>query len=779
MPQSSQHIRRYDPSQSSIADADAAGGAEKVSAGGSSGGGGVGSSSQDFGRPAGVNIRDALLDQAAGASSVVALASPSMQTSSVLSSAVLPQVMQSLTPLGGSGSRSSKERVIEGISKNATNSFTSQDNLIFQAPQPQGQDQHQLLVQQLPVVVGDDIHSGHQRLQPDVLKEDGQVLHRDQGEGLQSSQQKQLQQQQKAASALAKYQDFLRQQQQQMPPPQSNQLIPSFANRCDAIMVSVSQQTSQPQLLAAEQPLSHVRSENTVPEGLLPVQQRCDSSRTTIHETLTPSSAANLDMTNAPALQTTLAQSPPPSRDDTLPLCSSPALSLSLSFNPSHFPTSPNGAQAPASPVVSRLPKVLPPGDGRAGFIVLPAAAHADATAAVSAAATVSIVAAGDDAVHNVRMSSGANSLSTAAQDKPPTSQRIVESNGSDAETQGSAAVDEGQEETLVIPETPTGTPIQTRSTRSEDFGASGSGSRRTRPQPMRLAHSTDAPRLNSSNKSSVCGDAIAQASTSSGKTRRFVLCCLLPRPFFLSKHSCSLLVSRRNVTYAKIVALPTQPAAPSGVASSRVSSRGRPIRPKVNFDSLPHQSNVDSPESAAKVSALRHSRIEKGTSAIIAGAANASTDELSGKGSGGQDSEDDAPMVPPILAPASRRAHAAVVVALAESPDQNASVKRARTLRNEVTQMQLDAMKFKQQQQHQQQQQHSERMFQSALLQAASNPALPSLQLSHMSFIVTNVSRCLPQLVLCCRPFQSRDELPFLHRVLQRKHCGHQQGPA
>jgi hypothetical protein len=92
---------------------------------------------------------------------------------------------------------------------------------------------------------------------------------------------------------------------------------------------------------------------------------------------------------------------------------------------------------------------------------------------------------------------------------------------------------------------------------------------------------------------------------------------------------------------------------------------------------------------------------------------------------------------------------------------------------------MQLDAMKFKQQQQHQQQQQHSERMFQSALLQAASNPALPSLQLSHMSFIVTNVSRCLPQLVLCFRPVSKPRCTSFLHRVLQRKHCGHQQGPA
>jgi hypothetical protein len=522
--QSSQLVRRYDPSQSSIADA--TGGVENVSAGGNSGSGGAGSSSQDFGRTTGVTRRDALLDPAAGASSIVALASPSIQASSVLSSAALPQFMQSLTPLGGSGSGSSKDMAIEGGAKNAASSFTSQDNLTFQAPQPQGQAQQQHLVQ-LTVNIGD----------PAVLKEVGQVRHQDQGDALQSSEQKQLQQQQKAASALAKYQEFLRQQ-QQMPPPQSNQLMASSTNRADAIMVSVSQQTSQPQLLAAElHPVAHHRSEGTVSEGQLPVQLRYDSSRTTIHDTLTPSSAANVDATSALVLNVTLAQSPPPLRDDTLPLCSSPALSLSLSFNPSHFPTSPNAAQAPSSPMASRLPKVLPPGDGRVGFIVLPAAAHADAAAVVSTAAIFSVAAVNNDALSIMQVSSRANPLSAVIEDKLSISERMVESDGSDSETQGSDDVDEAQEETLVIPETPTGTPIQPKAIMPDNFGASGSGSRRPRPQPVRLAaaDSADVARLNSSSKGSDGGSTSAHASTSSGKFKRFVSCWFWPRACLLS----------------------------------------------------------------------------------------------------------------------------------------------------------------------------------------------------------------------------------------------------
>ena len=206
----------------------------------------------------------------------------------------------------------------------------------------------------------------------------------------------------------------------------------------------------------------------------------------------------------------------------------------------------------------------------------------------------------------------------------------------------------------------------------------------------------------------------------------------------------------RRNVVYAKIVALPTQPSGSSAVSSSRVSSRGRPIRPKVNFDSLTLQNNFDSPASVTKSSAARHSRIERGTCAV---STSASANELNGEGSGGQESEDDAPMVRPMAASASRRAaSSAAAVASAESHNQTApaSVKRARARCNEVTQMQFDALKFKQQQQHQQQQQQDcDRLLQSALVQAASDPALPSLELRHMSFIVTNVSRCLPQLVL------------------------------
>jgi hypothetical protein len=432
-----------------------------------------------------------------------------MQTSSVLSSAVLPQFIQSLTPLGGSGSGSSKERTVEGCVRNAASSFTSQDICIVPIPQlpvPQYPHPHHLVAQP-----DDFVHSSNQPFTTAFSKEEDPNTRKSQVStrvGLQSSDQNSIQQQQQAAMALGKYQEFLRQQ-QQMPPPQSNAQPSNSTKRSDIVMVSIGQQTSQLQVPAGESHAAFHQSTD-VAEGPHPLQLRCDSSKTATCDTFTPASAANLDTIPAPEHPRTL-HCFPPVLGVALPAVSSQTLSQSLSLNQNFFPSSPSGAQAAASPISSRLPKVLPSGDGRVGFIVLPAGAQVD-PAAAAASARKEAAAAHSAAPCLTTSGTGEEEVPYTAQSSTriSTSKRIIEIDISDAETQDSAFTDDGQDETLVIPETPTGTPIQTR---IEDRPVSASGRRRPRPQPLRLAHSTDTPKLSSSSN-------IERATSSSRRTR-------------------------------------------------------------------------------------------------------------------------------------------------------------------------------------------------------------------------------------------------------------------
>lgn len=451
-----------------------------------------------------------------------------MQTSSVLSSAALPQFIQSLTPVGGSGSRSSKERTVEGCAKNAASSFTSQEICAVQVPQCpplQHVHEHHLIARS-----DETIHSSHQQLLTACSKVIDPSICKDQVDSdvsMQSSDHKSLQQQQKAAIALSKYQEFIRQQ-QQMPPPQSN---PSnSAQRADVIMVSIGQQTSQPQLLVNEARTTlDPATEVAASDGPPPLQQQCDSSKTA---TLTPASTTHIDTTHTPDHRRSTLYSTPPVRGDGLLMVSSQNLSQSLSLNHTYFPTSPSGVQAASSPMASRLPKVLPSGDGRAGFIVLPAAAHAEAAssrrevaAAISTGPSFHAPsgAGGEEAPFAVQLSAPLNQSSSGFCEKSSTSKHIFEIDSSDAETQYSALSEDGQEETLVIPETPTGTPNQTR---IEDKPVANS--RCPRPQPFRLADTADATLLGSCSKS-VKASGVA---TSSRKTRfdaSIFLLCMKP----------------------------------------------------------------------------------------------------------------------------------------------------------------------------------------------------------------------------------------------------------
>jgi hypothetical protein len=196
----------------------------------------------------------------------------------------------------------------------------------------------------------------------------------------------------------------------------------------------------------------------------------------------------------------------------------------------------------------------------------------------------------------------------------------------------------------------------------------------------------------------------------------------------FLPKLLLLILFCFRNAAYSKIVALPTQPAVASVISSVRMSSRGRTIRPKVNFDSLPHHNNIDSPGTAA----VPRSRLEKGTSNATLSTTNASVSKACDTGSSEQEYEDDVPLVCPILE--SRHATPSTPVnPMASSRNQSASVKRARTRCNELAEMQIGSCKKSVQ-------------FKGPV---ESDPVVPSIELSHMSFIVTNVSRCLPCLLL------------------------------
>jgi hypothetical protein len=122
---------------------------------------------------------------------------------------------------------------------------------------------------------------------------------------------------------------------------------------------------------------------------------------------------------------------------------------------------------------------------------------------------------------------------------KTPADKFIIESEGSDAETQDSAFSDEKQEETLVIPETPTGTPIQPHS-KLIDRDASAVGSRRPRPQPIRLVDSADAFHRSSTGKNDNVEKTGSAALMSSGKVTRFV--AYLWQALFPSKISVVLI---------------------------------------------------------------------------------------------------------------------------------------------------------------------------------------------------------------------------------------------
>jgi hypothetical protein len=400
-----------------------------------------------------------------------------MQTSSALSSAALPQFIQSLTPLGdGSIKDRDVHHLVHAALSGSAASFTSQDNCANSAAQGQPQLQPR-----------GDSHSDLQRSEPAALNDVDQAMRRHQGDGVSLSEQKKIQQQQSAASALSKYQKFLRQQQQQqMPPPQYNQLIASFqdSNAGDGDV-----QHSQLQLPAA----CHQLSESA---DLPPQQQRHDSSATIAHETLTPLSAANPPTILRPTAPAAPAESPDPSRCGSLLIQSSPMMSLSLSLNTINYPSSPCGGQdaAASSPAASRLPKLRPSADGKAGFIVLPASAHADAAVLGSMVSPAGAVQSTN--VVTAQNASRTNQLTFAAQDEAAEENcRMMnvsaERDSCSADTQESAASCERPEETLVIPETPTCTPTHSKTqTRIENCGAA-LGQRRPDPPPLCEAAST------------------------------------------------------------------------------------------------------------------------------------------------------------------------------------------------------------------------------------------------------------------------------------------------
>jgi hypothetical protein len=140
--------------------------------------------------------------------------------------------------------------------------------------------------------------------------------------------------------------------------------------------------------------------------------------------------------------------------------------------------------------------------------------------------------------------------LTRTDQGQVSTSKHISESDGSDAETENSSVCDEGQEETLVIPETPTGTPIQPNSMRADDEDISGAGSKRPRPQPIRLpvADYADSSQFKSRGQSSNCQSTIALTSASSGKTRRFVESSLYFVSFAIVIHSQTHFFQKRGI---------------------------------------------------------------------------------------------------------------------------------------------------------------------------------------------------------------------------------------
>lgn len=191
-----------------------------------------------------------------------------------------------------------------------------------------------------------------------------------------------------------------------------------------------------------------------------------------------------------------------------------------------------------------------------------------------------------------------------------------------------------------------------------------------------------------------------------------------------------------------------------------RISSRGRTIRPKVNFDSVPHQSVIDISETPVAC----RSHPNKGTPC----ASRNSFDRCGSE----HECEDDAPLVNAIAeysrADWSRSANHATA-----SADKPASVKRVRSQRSHATPIQIENQTVEHrhssssvhpQPYHQPQGRHLFHDKQSissrepAATDAALKTGVPLPELRNTSFIVTNVSRCFlcfyhsrtPHLQLC-----------------------------
>lgn len=182
-----------------------------------------------------------------------------------------------------------------------------------------------------------------------------------------------------------------------------------------------------------------------------------------------------------------------------------------------------------------------------------------------------------------------------------------------------------------------------------------------------------------------------------------------------------------------------------------------------MNFDSLPHRSSsADIPE----LPSFRRSRLEKET---VVATLSTSAKESRISFSGGQDNEDDVPLVCPTTLESrvqSKSAHDMTVPI-----NQPAPVKRSRT-RNQMTPIQIENHE------------NSVHVRRQDAGEAATAPVIPSVELRRMSFIVTNVSRwgffmLCPLLAAAASPSSSCIIMfRFDQFLTQRKYCRHQQRP-
>jgi hypothetical protein len=176
------------------------------------------------------------------------------------------------------------------------------------------------------------------------------------------------------------------------------------------------------------------------------------------------------------------------------------------------------------------------------------------------------------------------------------------------------------------------------------------------------------------------------------------------------------------------------------------MSSRGRTIRPKVNFDSLTNHHIATAESSNAS-----HFLVEKGNRFVAVGSVYGSAKRSRGKVSSVQEPEDDAPLVRPILE--SRRTGLSDSISdVIVSRDEVASFHPARAQFNEITQIPTNNSTFDHH--HHNHRRHVDNLVsfrKPPSVGAESNQAkaIPSLVLRHMSFIVTNVSRFCPKLAV------------------------------